>query len=409
MKLLNNLFNNFTYKKLLINMVHIGHKIQKLKYFLKPYMYCVRNGYYILNVKYTILGLKFSINYLFKLTLKRGTVSIINNLYSYFDFSLLKYGSTKCIFFFKRWIGGLFTNIKKMRFLNRLNIRKMPNGYFLTVLKKLPSSIIILNLNSNSNLMLLNECIKLRIPVISIVDSNISSWGIDYPIYGNDESILSVNLYNKLYSKTINVSKLKECLNLKKNCYLLNCLFKKKRNIFSTFKKFISPYNVYIYYFSLRIYILNSFRILKYKLKCRKRLQRRIRRNLRYVRKSRRARKKRRKFLVKKRVYNKLKRKNLFIILNNKFNLLLNLFFSKYKLTKSYFSKNTKGLLLDFIQYIKLLYKLNCKFNFFLLKTFKFILFKRVVLHYTSFLKQNLYNKISAIGLEPIILKGSKF
>jgi ribosomal protein S2 len=101
MKLLNNLFNNFTYKKLLINMVHIGHKIQKLKYFLKPYMYCVRNGYYILNVKYTILGLKFSINYLFKLTLKRGTVSIINNLYSYFDFSLLKYGSTKCIFFSK--------------------------------------------------------------------------------------------------------------------------------------------------------------------------------------------------------------------------------------------------------------------------------------------------------------------
>lgn len=56
-----------------------------------------------------------------------------------------------------------------------------------------PTAVFCLNIDRKGNL--LNECIKAKIPIISIVDSNIDPTLILYPIPGNDDALAAISLY----------------------------------------------------------------------------------------------------------------------------------------------------------------------------------------------------------------------
>jgi len=47
------------------------------------------------------------------------------------------------------------------------------------------------------------EAIKLKIPIIAVLDTNSDPTGIDYPIPGNDDARRSINLYCDLLKQTI--------------------------------------------------------------------------------------------------------------------------------------------------------------------------------------------------------------
>ena len=68
-------------------------------------------------------------------------------------------------------------------------------------MKKIPDLVFIIDTNYES--LAIQESVKLRIPIIAILDSNSDPDGIDYPIPGNDDARRSIDLYCNLIKETI--------------------------------------------------------------------------------------------------------------------------------------------------------------------------------------------------------------
>ena len=68
-------------------------------------------------------------------------------------------------------------------------------------MKKVPELVFIIDTNYES--LAIKESLKLRIPIVAILDTNSNPDGIDFPIPGNDDARRSIDLYCKLIKDTI--------------------------------------------------------------------------------------------------------------------------------------------------------------------------------------------------------------
>ena len=68
-------------------------------------------------------------------------------------------------------------------------------------MKKVPSMLFVIDTNVES--LAVKEAIKLKIPIVAVLDSNSDPFGIDFPIPGNDDARRSINLYCELLKDTI--------------------------------------------------------------------------------------------------------------------------------------------------------------------------------------------------------------
>ena len=68
-------------------------------------------------------------------------------------------------------------------------------------MKKVPDKIFIIDTNIES--LAVKEAIKLKIPIIAILDTNSDPTDIEFPIPGNDDARRSINLYCDLLKNTI--------------------------------------------------------------------------------------------------------------------------------------------------------------------------------------------------------------
>ena len=68
-------------------------------------------------------------------------------------------------------------------------------------MKKVPEMIFIIDTNIES--LAVKEAIKLKIPIIAILDTNSDPTNIEFPIPGNDDARRSINLYCDLLKNTI--------------------------------------------------------------------------------------------------------------------------------------------------------------------------------------------------------------
>ena len=130
-----------------------------------------------------------------------------------------------------RWLGGMLTNwgtisnsIKKLNKIN-LDLSTENRGFTkkellkmsgqrdklqrslggIMEMKKVPDLVFIIDTNYES--LAIKESIKLKIPIIAILDTNSDPEGIDYPIPGNDDARRSIDLYCNLMKETINDAK----------------------------------------------------------------------------------------------------------------------------------------------------------------------------------------------------------
>ena len=72
-------------------------------------------------------------------------------------------------------------------------------------MKKIPDLVFIIDTNYES--LAIKESIKLKIPIIAILDTNSNPEGIDFPIPGNDDARRSIDLYCNLIKETIKNAK----------------------------------------------------------------------------------------------------------------------------------------------------------------------------------------------------------
>ena len=68
-------------------------------------------------------------------------------------------------------------------------------------MNKVPEMIFIIDTNMES--LAVKEAIKLKIPIVAILDSNSDPRGINFPIPGNDDARRSIDLYCELLKNTI--------------------------------------------------------------------------------------------------------------------------------------------------------------------------------------------------------------
>jgi len=68
-------------------------------------------------------------------------------------------------------------------------------------MKKIPDMIFIIDTNIES--LAVKEAVKLKIPIVAILDTNSDPTDIQFPIPGNDDARRSINLYCDLLKNTI--------------------------------------------------------------------------------------------------------------------------------------------------------------------------------------------------------------
>ena len=68
-------------------------------------------------------------------------------------------------------------------------------------MNKVPEMIFIIDTNMES--LAVKEAIKLKIPIVAILDTNSDPTDIQFPIPGNDDARRSINLYCDLLKNTI--------------------------------------------------------------------------------------------------------------------------------------------------------------------------------------------------------------
>lgn len=199
--------------------VHFGHQARRWNPKMFPYIYTERNGIHIIDLVQTAQLLteayKFIRNssnegkkFLF-LGTKRQAAGIIEQ----------EAKRSNSYYVNQRWLGGMLTNwvtiksrVERLKDLERQEelgiidklpkkeasmmrrelekLRKHLNG--IKQMKNLPDLVIVVDQKRETTAI--QECIKLGIPTICILDTNCNPEIIDIPIPANDDAIRSIKL-----------------------------------------------------------------------------------------------------------------------------------------------------------------------------------------------------------------------
>ena len=197
---------------------HFGHQTRRWNPKRKPFIFCERNGIYILDLKQTILDADQAYTFV-KNVAKGGNVLFVGTKKQAQD--AIKEEATRCGGYYvnARWLGGMMTNFKTMRTrIDRLNQLKtmQADGTFdmlpkkevikhlgeieklekylggVKEMKKLPGALFIVDPRKERNAIA--EARKLHIPIVAIVDTNCDPDEVDYVIPGNDDAIRAIRL-----------------------------------------------------------------------------------------------------------------------------------------------------------------------------------------------------------------------
>jgi small subunit ribosomal protein S2 len=198
--------------------VHYGHRPKEWNPKMAPYILYEKYGYHIFDLVKTSKLLKLAGNILEKKAEKNGKFLFVgtNKLSSSIIAKQAK--RTNNFYINYRWLGGMLTNwstiqkrIERLKYLEEQEL----NGNFETLSKKdysaqrkeidklkrlfngikemtsLPDAVIFTSQLKDS--LAIQECLRLGIPTICIVDTNCNPDLIPYPIPANDDSSSSIN------------------------------------------------------------------------------------------------------------------------------------------------------------------------------------------------------------------------
>jgi small subunit ribosomal protein S2 len=194
---------------------------------MAPYIYGHRNKIHIINLEKTQPLFENAMKFVRQLSAKRGTVLMVGTKRQARD--VIAADAKRCgmPYVDQRWLGGMLTNfktvkgslkklkdmqaqieagtqpaIKKEALMFQREIAKLEKDIGgIQDMNALPDAIFIIDVGYHK--IAVAEAVKLRIPVIGIVDSNHSPEGIDYVIPGNDDSAKAVALYARAVADAV--------------------------------------------------------------------------------------------------------------------------------------------------------------------------------------------------------------
>ena len=206
-------------KQLLEAGVHFGHQTRRWNPKMSEYIYCERNGIYIIDLQKTVKKLEEAYEFVRKLSEEGKSLLFVGTKKQAQE--SIEAEAKRCGMFYvnNRWLGGTLTNFRTMQTrIKRLNdidamekngqVDALPKKEVIKLcaerekllknlggireMKKLPGALFIVD--PRKERIAVAEARTLGIPIVAIVDTNCDPDEIDYVIPGNDDAIRAVKL-----------------------------------------------------------------------------------------------------------------------------------------------------------------------------------------------------------------------
>ena len=222
---------NLSIEQLLEAGVHLGHKTLRWNPKMKKYIFGKRDSIHIIDLTQTLELTNVALEKVYKTIANNGKILFISTKKQASEAIAELAKDTDQYFVNYRWLGGMLTNwgtisnsIKKLNKIN-MDLTSENRGFTkkellrmsgqrdklqrslggIAEMKKIPELVFVIDTNYES--LAIKESLKLKIPIIAILDTNSDPEGIDYPIPGNDDARRSIDLYCNLLKETINNAK----------------------------------------------------------------------------------------------------------------------------------------------------------------------------------------------------------
>jgi len=218
---------DFTIQQFLEAGVHLGHKTFRWNPKMEPYIFGKKNSIHIIDLVQTLELTKEALEKVYTVINDGGKILFVSTKKQAAEAIANLAKETSQYYVNYRWLGGMLTNwntisnsIKKLKKieedlkienrgftkkeilkmgLKRDKLERSLGG--IAEMKGIPDLIFVID--TNYEVLAINEAFKLKIPIIAIVDSNSNPEKIDYPIPGNDDARRSIKLYCDLLKQTI--------------------------------------------------------------------------------------------------------------------------------------------------------------------------------------------------------------
>ena len=212
-------------KELLEAGVHFGHQTRRWDPRMKPYIFTERNGIHIIDLQRTITLLKSAYNAVKELAKSNGTILFVGTKRQAQSAIVEEANRCGMPYVANRWLGGMLTNfstiqksIQRLKKLERMEVdgsfdfmtkkevirltrekeKLLKNIGGIKDLESLPDMIFIIDPKKEA--IAVAEAMRLKVPIVAIIDTNCNPDGIDYPIPGNDDAIRAINLFAAIVS-----------------------------------------------------------------------------------------------------------------------------------------------------------------------------------------------------------------
>ena len=199
--------------------VHFGHKAHRWNPKMFPYIYSEVNNIHIIDLVQSATLLKKAMHYVETAARENKKVLFVGTKRQAATLIAQEAIRSNSYYVNHRWLGGLLTNWKTMKerigTLEELEKQELEGVFDLLTKKEaalrrkkltklrrylngiksmssLPDIVVIID--QKREITAINECQKLGIPVISILDTNCDPDLVDIPIPGNDDAVRSIRL-----------------------------------------------------------------------------------------------------------------------------------------------------------------------------------------------------------------------
>lgn len=205
--------------QLLESGVHFGHQTRRWNPKMSPYIYTARNGVHIIDLVQTAQLMEEAYSYMRSASEQGKKVLFVGTKRQ--AAGIVAQEAARCGSYYvnQRWLGGMLTNwatiktrVDRLKDLERRQetgaldllpkkeasvlrrelekLQKYLGG--IKAMRKVPDIVLIVDQKREYNAV--QECEKLGIPIVSLLDTNCDPDVVDIPIPANDDAIRSIKL-----------------------------------------------------------------------------------------------------------------------------------------------------------------------------------------------------------------------
>jgi small subunit ribosomal protein S2 len=205
--------------------VHFGHQTHRWNPKMQEYLFGTRNKIHVIDLSKTVPLLHQAVVIASDVVAQGGRVLFVGTKRQASD--AIADAAKRCAQYYvnHRWLGGMLTNwktitnsIKRLRYLDDLvsgegqGFTKKELLHLTRERDRLEQELggikdmggvpdLLFVIDTNKEAIAIAEALKLKIPIIAIIDSNSNPDGITYPIPGNDDAGRAITLYCDLIAR----------------------------------------------------------------------------------------------------------------------------------------------------------------------------------------------------------------